>query len=94
MKSMLNSSFFFLFLRKHEKKNSHNTFLMLDPRIQNLRLVSSLFGQKQRVSIVHEYDMKSLFPMLLKSHQHLHPLVEFNIPKQDVDVDNNLDIQL
>jgi hypothetical protein len=36
--------------------------------------------------------MKSLFPMLLKFHQHLHPLVEFSIPKQDIDVDSNLDI--
>jgi hypothetical protein len=28
------------------------------------------------MAIIEEYDMKSLFPMLLKSYHHLHPLFE------------------
>jgi hypothetical protein len=36
--------------------------------------------------------MRSLFPMLLKCHQHLHPIVEIDIAKQYIDVDINLDI--
>jgi hypothetical protein len=36
--------------------------------------------------------MRSLFPMLLKCHQHLHPIVESKIAKQNIDVDINLDI--
>jgi hypothetical protein len=31
-------------------------FLMLDPRIKSLKLVSFLIGQEQDVSIVKEYD--------------------------------------
>ncbi len=36
--------------------------------------------------------MRSLFPMLLKFHQHLHPIVESKIAKQNIDVDINLNI--
>jgi hypothetical protein len=45
---------YFYFFEKTWKIKSHNMFLMLDPRFLNLRLVSSLIGQKQRISIVHE----------------------------------------
>jgi len=81
------------FLRKYEERRSHNILsLMLDPRFKNLRSVSSLIGQEQGISIVQEYDMRSLIPMLLKCHQHLHPIVESKITKQNIDVDINLDI--
>jgi len=65
---------------------------VLDPRFKNLRLISSLIGQEQGISIVQKYDMRSLFPMLLKCHQHLHPVVKSKIAKQNIDVDINLDI--
>jgi hypothetical protein len=39
-----------------------------------LRLVSSLIGQKQAISIVKEYDQWSLFPRLLRCY-HIHHLM-------------------
>jgi hypothetical protein len=46
--------------------------LMLDLRFKNLCLVSSYVGKKQEMSIVEEYDKKALYPMLVKSYNHLH----------------------
>jgi hypothetical protein len=36
--------------------------------------------------------MRSLFPMFFKCHQHLHPIVEIDIAKQNINADINLDI--
>jgi hypothetical protein len=48
--------------------------LMLDSKLKSLKLICSFIGHKHGVTIVKEYDRKSLFPMLLKFYQHLHPL--------------------
>jgi hypothetical protein len=55
--------------------------------------VSSLIGHEQGKTIVEEYDRKSLFPMFLKCHYHLHPFAksERGVVDQRVE-DNNLDI--
>jgi hypothetical protein len=50
-------------------------FLMLDLRFKNLRLVSSFVG-REGVSIVDEYDRRTLYLMLLKCYHHLHPIIE------------------
>jgi hypothetical protein len=34
-------------------------------------------GQKEGVSIVDEYDRRTLYPMLLKCYHHLHPMIKF-----------------
>ncbi len=69
--------FFLCFLRKFEGNETHNMFLkILNPRLKSLRLVSLFIGRKQSVAIVEEYDKKPLYPMLLKCHHHLHPLIE------------------
>jgi hypothetical protein len=48
---------FLSFFKKYEGNKTHNMLsLMLDPRFKSLRLVSSLIGRKQVVSIVKEYD--------------------------------------
>jgi hypothetical protein len=48
---------FLSFFKKYERNKTHSImFLMLDPRFKSLRLVSSLIGQEQDVSIVKEYD--------------------------------------
>jgi hypothetical protein len=52
-------------------------FLMLDPRFKNLCLVSCFVGQEEGVSIVDEYDKRTLYLMLLKCYHHLHPLTKF-----------------
>jgi hypothetical protein len=52
---------FLSFLYKYEEIKTHNMFLlMLDPQLKNLCLVSSLVGREQNISIIKEYDYKSL----------------------------------
>jgi len=48
---------------------------MLEPRFKNLHIISSFVGHEQGVSIVEKYDNKSLYPMLVKCWEHLHPLI-------------------
>jgi hypothetical protein len=52
--------------------------LMLHPRFNSLCIVSSFAGREQGVTIVEEYHRKSLYLMLVKCHEYLHPLVESN----------------
>jgi hypothetical protein len=74
------SNGFLSFFNKYEKDKSHNMLsLTLRPRLQNLLLVSSIIGQEHGVSIVEGYEKQSMFPMLLKCHQILHPMVEFGV---------------
>jgi predicted ATPase len=63
--------------------------LILDPRFKFFCLVSSFIKYEQRKVIVENYDTKSLHPMLLKCHEHLHPLVEFenDFANQGIDED-------
>ncbi len=71
--------FFFSFLKKNENRKTHNMiFLQLDLRFKNLRIVSSFVGREQGVVFVEEYDRKSLYLMLVKCHEHLHPLVSLD----------------
>ncbi len=51
-------------------------FLMLDPRYKSLPILSSFVKMEQGVVIVEKYDRKSLYPMLVKCHEHLHLLVK------------------
>jgi hypothetical protein len=69
-------NFFLSFLRVYDKRKTHNMIsLMLDPKYKNLCIVSSFIGREQGVVFVEKYDRKSLYPMLVKCHEHLHPLV-------------------
>jgi hypothetical protein len=69
--------YFLSFLRKIEERKAHNMLsLMLDPKFKNFCVVSSFVGQKEGVSIVDEYDMKTLYLILLKSSHHLHPITK------------------
>ncbi len=70
--------FFLSFLRKYEESKVHNMLsLMLDLRFKSFRLVSSFIGREESVSIVDEYDRRTLYPMLLKCYHHLHPMIEY-----------------
>jgi hypothetical protein len=67
---------FLSFLKVYDKRKAHNMIsLMLDPRYKNLCIISSIIGREQGVVFVEEYDRKSLYPMLIKCDEHLHPLV-------------------
>jgi len=87
--------FFLSFLKKYENKKAHNMIsLMLDPRFKNLCIISSFVGREQGVALVEEYDRKSLYRVLVKCHEHLHPLVRLDnncvdqgISKQDCSLD-------
>jgi hypothetical protein len=82
-------------LKKYENRKIHNMiFLILDLRFKSL-CVSSFVGREQGVALVDEYDLKSLYLMLVKCHEHLHPLVRLdrNCVDQDIfELDWSLDI--
>jgi hypothetical protein len=46
---------------------------MLDPKYKGLHIVPSFAGSEQGVALLEEYDKKSLYLMLVKCHEHLHP---------------------
>jgi uncharacterized protein YktA (UPF0223 family) len=66
--------FFLSFSKVYDKRKAHNS-LMLDPIYKSFHTVSSFVGGEQGVIIIGKYDRKSLYPMLVKCHEHLHPLV-------------------
>ncbi len=68
--------FFFSFLKVYDKRKAHNMIsLMLNPRYKNLCIKFSFIGREQGAALINEYDKKSLYFMLVKCHEHLHPLV-------------------
>jgi len=67
--------FFLSFLIRYDERKIHNQLtLMLDFKFKSLRLIFSFIGHEHEVTIIKEYDKKSLFPMFLKFHHHL-PIV-------------------
>jgi hypothetical protein len=90
--------FFLSFLKAYDKRKTHNMIsLMLDPRYKSLCIISSFVRREQGVALVEEYDTKSLYPMLVKCHEDLHPLVrsKTNFVNQNIFYqDCNLDIYL
>jgi hypothetical protein len=60
-----------------QEKLTNMLSLMLDPRFKNLHLIFSSVGLEECVSILDEYDRKTLHPMLLKCYHHLHPMTKF-----------------
>jgi hypothetical protein len=87
---------FLSFLKNYENTKAYNMIsLMLDPRFKSLCIVSSFVGREQGVALIEEYDRKSLYHMLVKCHEHRHPLVRLdrNCVNQDIfEQDCNLDI--
>jgi hypothetical protein len=87
--------FFLSFLKVHDEKKTHNMIsFMLDHRYKSFHIISPFVGKEQGVTLVEEYDRKSLYPMLVKCHEDLHPLVELetnfvnqNIFYQDYSLD-------
>jgi hypothetical protein len=79
---------FLSFLRKYENRKTHNMIsFMLNPRFKSFHIVSSFVGREQGVvALVEEYDRKSLYPMLIKYHEHLHPLVRLDRKYVDQDI--------
>ncbi len=51
------------------------TSFMFGPRYKSLCIIFSFVRREQGVTLVEEYDRKSLFLMLVKCHEDLHPLV-------------------
>jgi hypothetical protein len=85
---------FLSFLKKFDERKTHNMLtLMLDPRFFFL-LMSSFIGNDQGMAIVEQYDIMSLYLMLMKCYYHLHSSTKSNngFANKGVDDDNNLDI--
>jgi hypothetical protein len=53
---------------------------------KSLSIVCSFVEREQGVVFVENYDRKTLYPMLVKCHEHLHPLVRLdkNFVEQDI----------
>jgi hypothetical protein len=84
---------FLSFLYVYDKRKAHNTiFLMLDSKYKSLRIISLFVGKEQGVAFVEEYDKKSLYPMLVKCHEHLVKLETNSIDHNIFDQDCSLDI--
>jgi hypothetical protein len=78
---------FLSFLKIYENMKTHNMIsLMLDPKFKSLCIGSSFVGKEQGVALVEKYDKKSLYPMFVKCHEHLHLFVRFdkNCANQDI----------
>jgi hypothetical protein len=62
--------------------------------MKNLCLVSSYVGKWQKMFIVKQYDKRVLYPMLVKSYNHLYHVenVVYGSVNQDADKDCGLDI--
>jgi hypothetical protein len=70
---------FLSFLRKYDNRKAHNmVILMLDPKFKSFYIIFSFVRKEQGVVLVEEYDRESLYPMLIKCHEHLHPLAKLN----------------
>ncbi len=70
-------------------------YLILNLRFKSFCIVSSFVEREQGVAFVEEYDKNSLYPMLVKCYEHLHPLVKLDRTCADQDIfeqDWNLDI--
>jgi hypothetical protein len=52
-------------------------FLMLDLRFKSFPIISFFVDREEVVSIVDEYDTRTLYPMFLKCYHHLHPMTKF-----------------
>jgi hypothetical protein len=60
------------FLRKYESTKTHNTYFLCYVKFKSLCLIIFI-GCKNGVTIVEEYDRRSLYdPMFIKCHHHLH----------------------
>jgi hypothetical protein len=59
---------------------------MLDFRFKSLKLVSFVIGEEHGVSIVEEYDKRSLFLMLLKCYHILYLMAKFG-PMTNMQID-------
>jgi hypothetical protein len=71
--------YFLSFLRKYDNRKANNMIsLMLDLRFKSLCIISSFVGKEQGVALVEENDRNPSYPMLIKCHEHLHPLVRLN----------------
>ncbi len=84
---------FLSLFKKYERNKAHNMSLMLDLIFKSLRLVSSLIGREQVVSIVEDYDQQSLFPILLKCYHIFHPMEKFGpMTNMQTNEESSLDI--
>ncbi len=64
---------FLSFLRKYESTKTHNMFFLCYLIFKSLCLIFFFIGCKKGVTIVEEYDRRSLYdPMFIKCHHHLH----------------------
>jgi hypothetical protein len=67
---------------------------MLDPRYKNLRIVCTFVAKELGIviAIAKAYNNKTFFPLVLKTHQLLHPLATFEyVVERTSDENSNLE---
>jgi hypothetical protein len=52
--------------------------MLINLNLKNFQLMSSYIGCEGMV-IVKEYDKKSLYPIFIKCHNHLHHVLEYEV---------------
>ncbi len=73
---------FISYPRKYDAIKTHNLFLMLEHRFKSFCLISSYISC-EGVTNVEEYDNKSLYPMIVKCHNHLHLVLKSKVGCED-----------
>jgi hypothetical protein len=82
------------FLKRYKERKAHNMLsLMLDSQFKSLHLLFSFVHYEQNMSIVEEYDKKSLHFIFLKHYHHLHLVAncEIGFVNQRIDENCSLD---
>jgi len=78
---------FLSFLKVYDKRKTHNMIsLMQDLKYKTLLYSILICSKEEGIIFIEEYDRKSLYPMLVKCHEHLHPLVRSKRNSIDHDI--------
>jgi hypothetical protein len=84
---------FISYPRKYDAIKTHYLILMLEHKFKSFCLISSYIS-RDGVTNVEEYDKKSLYPTIVKCHNHLHLVSKSKVGCEDpmVQEDCSLDI--
>jgi hypothetical protein len=87
---------FLLVRKKYDANKTHNmSSLMLNPRFENLcLLLSAYYIGHEGMFIVKEYDKRSLYPMLIKCHNHFNHVLITKVGWANQIVEENCNLHI
>jgi len=81
--------------KKYDANKTHNiSSLMLDPRFESLCLLILFYIDHEGVLIVKEYEKISLYPMLIKCHNHFNHVLISKIAWSNQIVEENCNLAI